>query len=68
LKDVNGDKAAFAALAKQVAETSEFNLVLMTEDAAVMAAAVEACGFKTAAALCRHRGQCRCDGQTRQGQ
>jgi len=46
LKDVNGDKAAFAALAKQVAETSEFNLVLMTEDAAVMAAAVEACGFK----------------------
>jgi len=46
LKDVNGDKAAFAALAKQVAETSEFNLVLMTEDAAVMAAAVESCGFK----------------------
>ncbi len=46
LKDVNGDKAAFAALAKQVAETSEFNLVLMTEDAGVMAAAVEVCKFK----------------------
>lgn len=46
LKDVNGDKAAFAALAKLIAETSEFNLVLMSEDAAVMQAGVEACGFK----------------------
>ena len=46
LKDVNGDKAAFAALAKMIAETSEFNLVLMTEDAGVMQAAVETCGFK----------------------
>lgn len=46
LKDVNGDKAAFAALAKLVAEKSEFNLVLMSEDAAVMAAGVEVCGFK----------------------
>jgi acetyl-CoA decarbonylase/synthase complex subunit gamma len=46
LKDVNGDKAAFAALAKIIAETSEFNLVLMTEDAGVMQAAVETCGFK----------------------
>lgn len=46
LKDVNGDKAAFAALAKMIAETSEFNLVLMSEDAAVMQAGVEACGFK----------------------
>ena len=46
LKDVNGDKAAFAALAKLIAETSEFNLVLMSEDAGVMQAAVEACGFK----------------------
>jgi acetyl-CoA decarbonylase/synthase complex subunit gamma len=46
LKDVNGDKAAFASLAKLVAETSEFNLVLMSEDATVMAAAVEVCGFK----------------------
>ncbi len=46
VKDVNGDKAAFAALAKLVAEKSEFNLVLMSEDAGGMAAAVEACGFK----------------------
>ena len=46
LKDVNGDKAAFAALAKMIAETSEFNLVLMSEDAGVMQAGVEACGFK----------------------
>ena len=46
MKDVNGDKAAFAALAKLVAETTEFNLVLMTEDAGVMAAAVETSGFK----------------------
>lgn len=46
LKDVNGDKAAFAALAKMIAETSEFNLVLMTEDAGIMQAAVETSGFK----------------------
>ena len=46
VKDVNGDKDAFAALAKMVAETSEFNLVLMSEDAGVMAAGIEACGFK----------------------
>ncbi|MEJ2057785.1 MAG: acetyl-CoA decarbonylase/synthase complex subunit gamma, partial [Desulfofustis sp.] len=46
LKDVNGDKDAFAALAKMIAETSEFNLVLMSEDAGVMAAGIEACGFK----------------------
>lgn len=46
LKDVSGDKAAFAALAKMIAETSEFNLVLMTEDAGGMQAAVETCGFK----------------------
>jgi acetyl-CoA decarbonylase/synthase complex subunit gamma len=46
LKDVNGDKAAFADAAKKIAETSEFNLVLMTEDAAVMKAAVDVCGFK----------------------
>ena len=36
LKDVNGDKDAFAAAAKKIAETSEFNLILMTEDAEVM--------------------------------
>ena len=46
LKDVNGDSAAFAALAKQIAETSEFNLILMSEDPAVIEAAVAGCGFK----------------------
>jgi acetyl-CoA decarbonylase/synthase, CODH/ACS complex subunit gamma len=46
LKDVNGDKNAFAAKAKTIAETSEFNLILMTEDVDVMKAGVEACGFK----------------------
>jgi acetyl-CoA decarbonylase/synthase complex subunit gamma len=46
VKDVNGDTAAFAGVAKQVAETSEFNLILMTEDADVMKAGIEACGFK----------------------
>jgi acetyl-CoA decarbonylase/synthase complex subunit gamma len=46
LKDVGGDSAAFAGAAKKIAETSEFNLVLMTEDAAVMKAGIEACKFK----------------------
>jgi acetyl-CoA decarbonylase/synthase complex subunit gamma len=46
VKDVNGDAAAFAAVAKQIAETSEFNVILMTEDADVMKAGVAACGFK----------------------
>ena len=46
LKDANGDKEAFAKSAKLIAETSEFNLVLMTEDAAVMKAGIQACGFK----------------------
>ena len=46
LKDVNGDKDAFASTAKKIAETSEFNLVLMTEDPGVMKAAVDVCGFK----------------------
>jgi acetyl-CoA decarbonylase/synthase complex subunit gamma len=46
VKDASGDAAAFANTAKQVAETSEFNVILMTEDADVMKAGVEACGFK----------------------
>jgi len=46
VKDVNGDAAAFAAVAKQIAETSEFNIILMTEDLGVMQAGVEAAGFK----------------------
>lgn len=46
VKDVNGDAAAFAQTAKTVAETSEFNVVLMSEDAGVMKAGIEAAGFK----------------------
>jgi len=46
VKDVGGDKAAFAATAKLVAETSEFNVILISEDADVMTAGVEACAFK----------------------
>jgi acetyl-CoA decarbonylase/synthase complex subunit gamma len=46
LKDVNGDKDGFANTAKKIAETSEFNLILMSDDADVMKAGVEACGFK----------------------
>ncbi len=46
LKDVNGDKDAFANAAKKIAESSEFNLVLMAEDPGVMKAAVDVCGFK----------------------
>jgi len=46
LKDIKGDKKAFADTAKGIAATSEFNLILMTEDVGVMKAGVEACGFK----------------------
>jgi len=46
LKDANGDAAAFAAVAKKIAETSEFNLVLMTDNTDVMKAGTEACAFK----------------------
>ncbi len=46
LKDANGDKDAFAKTAKTIAEKSEFNLVLMTDNADVMKAGIEACGFK----------------------
>ncbi len=46
LKDVTGDKAAFAEKAKLIAETSEFNLVLMTGDADVMKAGIEVSKFK----------------------
>jgi len=46
LRDVNGNAAAFAAAAKKIAEESEFNLVLMTDKAEVMKAAVEVCAFK----------------------
>ncbi|MEE4136634.1 MAG: acetyl-CoA decarbonylase/synthase complex subunit gamma [Desulforhopalus sp.] len=46
LKDVNGDGVAFAALAKLIAETSEFNLVLMSDKAEVINGAVATAGFK----------------------
>ncbi len=46
LKDVNGDAAAFAQLAKLIAETSEFNLVLMSDSVDVLKAGAEACAFK----------------------
>jgi acetyl-CoA decarbonylase/synthase, CODH/ACS complex subunit gamma len=46
LRDVNGNAAAFAAVAKKIAEESEFNLVLMTDKADVMKAAAEVCAFK----------------------
>jgi len=46
VKDVNGDAAAFAKVAKTVAETSEFNVILVTDNADVMKAGIEACGFK----------------------
>jgi len=46
LKDVNGDAAAFGKAAKKIAETSEFNLILMSEDASVIKEGIDACGFK----------------------
>jgi len=46
LKDVKGDKKEFAQKAKIIAETSEFNLILMSENADVMKAGIEACKFK----------------------
>jgi len=46
LKDVNGNKDEFAAKAKLIAETSEFNLILMSENKEVMEAALEVTKFK----------------------
>ena len=46
LKDAGGDAAAFAAKAKIIAETSEFNLVLMSDSAEAMKAAIDVAGFK----------------------
>jgi acetyl-CoA decarbonylase/synthase complex subunit gamma len=63
LKDVNGDAAAFAAVAKQVAETSEFNVVLMSENVDVMKAGVEACRLQAPPDLRRHGRQRRCLGR-----
>ncbi len=46
LADANGDKDAFAKKAKTIAETSEFNLALMSDNEDVMKAGIEACKFK----------------------
>lgn len=46
VKDTGKGADAFAAVAKKIAAESEFNLVLMTEDAAVMKAGIDAAGFK----------------------
>src|SRR5512143_58698 len=46
VKDVNGNAEAFTKTAKAIAETSEINLVLMTDKQAVMRAAVAATQFK----------------------
>ncbi|OQY01864.1 MAG: acetyl-CoA decarbonylase/synthase complex subunit gamma [Desulfobacteraceae bacterium 4572_130] len=46
LKDAGNGKDAFANVAKKIAEESEFNLVLMTEDIDVMKAGVKTAGFK----------------------
>ena len=45
LKDA-GDKDAFASTAKIIAEKSEFNIILMSDNADVMQAGIEASGFK----------------------
>ncbi|MFH1153383.1 MAG: acetyl-CoA decarbonylase/synthase complex subunit gamma [Pseudomonadota bacterium] len=46
VKDAGKGKDAFAAVAKKIAEESEFNLVLMTEDMDVMKAGIQTAGFK----------------------
>ncbi|HKJ99715.1 MAG TPA: acetyl-CoA decarbonylase/synthase complex subunit gamma [Desulfotignum sp.] len=46
VKDAGKGADAFAAVAKKIATESEFNLVLMTEDAGVMKAGIDAAGFK----------------------
>lgn len=46
LRDANGDGNAFAALAKQIAEASEFGLILMSDKADVLKGAVDVCAFK----------------------
>jgi acetyl-CoA decarbonylase/synthase complex subunit gamma len=46
LKDANGDSGAFAALAKKIAEESEFGLVLVSDNLDAMKAAVDVCAFK----------------------
>ncbi len=43
IKDANGDSGKFAALAKKVADESNFCLVLMSEDVGVMKAGIDSC-------------------------
>ncbi len=46
VKDAGKGKDAFAKVAKTIAEKSEFGVILMTEDADIMAAGADAAGFK----------------------
>ena len=46
VKDAGNGAEAFAAVAGKIAKESEFNLILMTQDLAVMKAGVEVAGFK----------------------
>jgi len=46
VKDVDGNAENFAKTAKLIAETSEFNLILMSDSVDVMKAGVEATAFK----------------------
>jgi acetyl-CoA decarbonylase/synthase complex subunit gamma len=46
LKEVGGNGAGFAETAKKIAEESEFNLVLMTENIEAMKAALKVSAFK----------------------
>ena len=46
VEDVNGDKDAFAKVAKTIAEKSEFNLILMSEKVDVIKAGVDVAKFK----------------------
>lgn len=46
LRDGNGDASAFAAVAKKIAEKSEFGLILMSEEVQAIKEAAEATAFK----------------------
>lgn len=52
IKDINNDAIAFANVAKKVAETSEFNIILMSENISVMKAGIEASEFKKPLLCC----------------
>lgn len=46
LRDVNGDGEAFAQLAELIASTSEFNLILISENLDVLTKGLDTAGFK----------------------